>query len=56
MMTDAEIELYRRHQLVRHEPFGTGEVLEVSGDEIEVAFARYGQRRVLAGYPRRCSS
>jgi len=43
---------YRQHQLVSHERFGTGEVVKVSGDEVEVAFARYGQRRVLAGYLR----
>jgi ATP-dependent DNA helicase RecQ len=43
---------YRKHQLVSHGRFGTGEVIEVSGDEVEVAFARYGQRRVLAGYLR----
>jgi hypothetical protein len=46
---------YRKHQLVRHDRFGTGEVVEVSGDEVEVAFARYGQRRVLAGYLRPAS-
>jgi len=43
---------YREHQLVSHDRFGTGEVVQVSGDEVEVAFARYGQRRVLAGYLR----
>jgi len=46
---------YREHQLVSHDRFGTGEVVKVSGDEVEVAFARYGQRRVLAGYLRPAS-
>ena len=51
----SEPQPYRKHQLVSHERFGTGEVIKVSGDEIEVAFARYGQRRVLAGYLRAAS-
>jgi len=39
-------------QLVWHNRFGTGEIVEVSGEEVRVAFSRYGQRSVLAGYLR----
>jgi ATP-dependent DNA helicase RecQ len=41
---------YQVRQAVRHARFGTGEVVDCAGDEVEVAFARYGHRRVLASY------
>ncbi|MDB6091933.1 MAG: ATP-dependent helicase RecQ [Gammaproteobacteria bacterium] len=41
---------FQRGQKVRHARFGTGEVLDVAGEELEVAFIRHGQRRVLASY------
>jgi ATP-dependent DNA helicase RecQ len=41
---------FQRGQTVRHARFGTGEVLDVTGEELEVAFIRHGQRRVLASY------
>jgi hypothetical protein len=43
---------FEPNQLVWHNRFGTGEVIEVSGEEVQVAFARYGQRRVVAAYLR----
>jgi ATP-dependent DNA helicase RecQ len=48
----AQTDRFQRHQLVNHTRFGTGEVLEISGEEVQVAFSRYGQRRVLASYLR----
>jgi hypothetical protein len=39
-------------QQVRHKRFGTGQILEVRGDELTVAFIRHGERRVLASYLR----
>jgi ATP-dependent DNA helicase RecQ len=48
--TGAARDKFQVRQEVQHKRFGRGEVVGVVGDEIEVAFARYGRRRVLAGY------
>jgi ATP-dependent DNA helicase RecQ len=37
-------------QIVHHRRFGSGKVLEVSGDELTIEFVRHGERRVLASY------
>jgi ATP-dependent DNA helicase RecQ len=37
---------------VRHKRFGTGEVVEIHGDQVTVAFVRGGQRQILAPYLR----
>ncbi len=42
-------------QKVRHARFGTGEIREIRGDELTVAFVRHGERRVLASYLRPAS-
>jgi ATP-dependent DNA helicase RecQ len=39
-----------RGQRVLHDRFGLGDVIEISGDEITVAFPRFGERRVLRSF------
>ena len=41
---------FERGQRVRHARFGVGDVLEARAGEVNVAFPRYGERRVLASY------
>ncbi len=46
----SESKTLQRGQRVRHVRFGVGDVLDVRADDVNVAFPRYGERRVLASY------
>jgi ATP-dependent DNA helicase RecQ len=50
--TDSEAQTVTTGQTVSHPRFGTGKVLEVTGNELKVEFVRYGKRRVLSSYVR----
>jgi ATP-dependent DNA helicase RecQ len=41
---------FERGETVRHRTYGKGEVLEVSGENVVVAFARRGKHRIRASY------
>ena len=55
-VSTTEPRAFERGQRVRHERFGIGDVLEARADEVNVAFPRYGERRVLASYLRPVSA
>ena len=44
--------VFKPGEPVRHSRFGTGDILEVIGNEIRIDFRRFGERRVLAEYLR----